>query len=94
MLPCSAPWTFTTKCPKQLSETRGQKEEVAHGQRVNVQPNAPPEDLLGPTQAPSAFPVFVQHIHAHDGAHASNNLTCCPIEMYFKQAVLYLLKNC
>ena len=68
--------------------------ERAGDSTVSVLPSALPEDLLGATEEPSAFPVFVQHIHAHDGAHASNNLTCCPIEMYFKQAVLYLLKNC
>ena len=28
--------------------------------------SAPPEDLLGPTQAPSAFLVFVQHMSAND----------------------------
>jgi hypothetical protein len=46
-LPCPAPRTFDTRCPKCLSETRSREEQA---QRVNVQPSAPPEDLRGPTQ--------------------------------------------
>jgi hypothetical protein len=54
--PCPAPQTFTTGCPKCFSETRGREEqEVPQEQRVNGQPSASPGDLLGATQAPSAF---------------------------------------
>jgi hypothetical protein len=28
----------------------------------NMQPSAPPEDLLGATRPSSAFPVFMQHM--------------------------------
>lgn len=53
-------------------ETRGQKEQ---------------EDLSGATQEPSVFPIVVQHMPANDGGH-SYELTWCPIEMHFKEAVV------
>ena len=43
---------------------------MAQVYQVNVQLSAIPENLLGPTQAPSAFPVFVQHMPANDGGPA------------------------
>jgi len=75
--PCPAPRTFTTRCcPKCPSETRGpEKQEVPQAPRVNVQPGASPEDLIGPTQAPTAFPVFVQYMPANDGIPAYKELT-------------------
>ena len=45
---------------------------MLEAQQDSVQLSAPPENLLGPTQAPSAFPVFVQHMPANDGALACN----------------------
>ena len=56
VLPHPAPPTFSTRCPKHLSDKRGREEqEVPQEQRVNGQPSASPGDLLGATQAPSAF---------------------------------------
>ena len=82
VLPHPAPPTFSTRCPKHLSETRGREEqEVAQVQEVNVHLSAPPEDLRGPTQASSAFPVFVQHVPANDGIPAYNELIWQPKEM-------------
>lgn len=46
-----------------------------------VLPSAPPEDLLGVTQASSPFSVLVQHMPANDGGHAYNELTWCQTEM-------------
>ena len=62
---------------------RGLKEQegTAQVQQVNVQPSAPPENLLGPTQAPSAFPVFVQHMPANNGGQPYNELTWRQIQM-------------
>lgn len=86
---CPALHTFTARHPEHLRETRGQEEqEMVQGRWVRVQPSAPPEDWSGATQAASAFPIFVQHMPANDGAHAYNELTWRPTEMHFKEAVV------
>jgi hypothetical protein len=77
--PCPAPYTFPEKHPENFHETRSREEhEMVQEQQDSVQTSAPPEDLLGPIQAPS---VFVYHMSANDGVSASNKLICCPIEM-------------
>jgi hypothetical protein len=63
------------------------------GQRAKVHPSIPPEDLLEPTQAPKAFPVFVQHMPGNDGIPAYNELTWQPIEMLEQTYILLLLKT-
>jgi hypothetical protein len=91
--PCPFPHAFTDSCPKHLNETRlWEEQEEVKVQCVNVQPRTAPEDLLGATLAPSAFPVFVQHMPANDGGHDSNELIWHLLEMlylkHFKEAIV------
>ena len=64
---------------------------MGQGQLDSVQPNAPPEDLLGAAQGPSDFPVFVQHMPGNDGIPAYNELNWHLVEMldlkHFKETV-------
>ena len=65
---------------------------------IQVEPDSvhlstpPPEDLLEPIQASSAFPVFVQHMPDNDGGTTYNELTLSLIEMlnlkYFKESIV------
>lgn len=80
--------SFTARCPELPLETRGwEEQETVQGQWVKAQPSALPDDLSGATQAPSAFPILVQHMPANDGGQ--NELTWCPTEMHFKEAVVF-----
>lgn len=73
------PQTFTAMPPEHLSERKGKEEqETIQTQHRFCQV---PEDLFEATQAPSAFPVFVQHIPANNSGHAFNELTWWLIEM-------------
>lgn len=59
-----------------LYETIGQEElEMVQVQWANVLASVSPEDLICPTQASSAFPIFVQHMPANDAIPAYNKLT-------------------
>lgn len=62
--------------------------------RVNAQPSAPHTSLLGPTQAPSGFPDFVQHISASNGGQACNELTWPSIETLDLKHSLKRLWDC
>ena len=65
--------------------------ERAGDSTVSVLPSALPEDLLGPTQATSAFPVFMQHMPPTDGGF-TYELTLSLIEMlglkHVKEAII------
>lgn len=61
---------FRWKFPEHLCEARGlELQETIQAPQDSVQQSTPPEDLLRPTQAPSAFPVFVKHMPANDVAY-------------------------
>jgi hypothetical protein len=54
-----APHTLTARHPEHLHKTSGLEEQEMsrYNQMVFSRESAPPEDVLGPTQAPSALPV-------------------------------------
>ena len=70
----------------------GKNKRGSTGTMDSDQLSVPSEDLLGATQAPSAFPVIVQHTPAYNSDHAYNELTWIPIIMlelkHFKEAMV------
>jgi hypothetical protein len=98
LLSYPAPCALTARCPENLCDTSSWK-EIVQVQWSSLQPSTPPEDLLGPTQVASAFPIFVHHIPANDGGTAYNELAsgktaicyclCCCLICTF-----HLLKKC
>jgi hypothetical protein len=62
-LPHPTAYTSTARGLQSPHKPRDQEEQVmVQVQLDSVELSASPEDLLKPTQASSAFPVFVQHI--------------------------------